>query len=232
MNSQEFSRDSIDFYSSREKDICRIQHETSLTWKVITKENLNLRYARMFSKSMADYIFYRLETEIEYFSGDLSRVKVFGKWHDIPRKQVSYGEDGLSYSFSGNRIPAVPWNKSPIVAELKNCVSNITGVEFNFVLINRYKNGEDHMGDHRDDEKELVPDAPIASLSFGQNRDFIFKHKDSRGKQDDSLKLLLEHGSLLLMEWPTNRHWYHCLPVRKKALNARINLTFRKMLLQ
>lgn len=91
----------------------------------------------------------------------------------------------------------------------------------------------DHMGEHRDDEKDLVQKAPIASLSFGQVRDFIFKHKDSRGKDStrkiNPVKLELEHGSALLMEWPTNQFWYHSLPVRKKAPNIRINLTFRNM---
>lgn len=92
------------------------------------------------------------------------------------------------------------------------------------------------MGEHRDDEKDLVPEAPIASLSFGEERQFIFKHKDSRGKNAKRnippLKMDLESGSLLLMEYPTNKFWYHSLPVRKNASNVRINLTFRKMVSQ
>lgn len=91
----------------------------------------------------------------------------------------------------------------------------------------------DHMGKHRDHEKDLVYAAPIASLSIGQPRDFIFKHKDietaKATRKIDPVKIELEHGSLLLMEWPTNHYWYHSLPVRKKAVNVRINLTFREM---
>lgn len=204
------------------------------SWRLINTENLKLKYTKIFSKSTADNIFQKLEEQVEYFSGDLLKVKVYGKWHNIPRKQVSFGDDGLSYSFSGTCVPAVSWSKCNIIKDLKKIIESVSELSFNFVLVNRYKDGRDHMGEHRDDEKDLVQDAPIASLSFGQTRDFIFKHKDSRGakclRKIDPVKLELEHGSLLLMEWPTNKFWYHSLPIRKKAPNVRINLTFRKMM--
>lgn len=113
-------------------------------------------------------------------------------------------------------------------------------MQFNIVLIilvlfTRYKDGLDHMGEHRDDEKELDPLSPIASVSLGAARDFIFRHKDTRGKQSskhiDPVKLQLAHGSLLLMNPPTNRFWYHSLPIRKKVVTPRINLTFRRILI-
>ncbi|KAF6729532.1 Alpha-ketoglutarate-dependent dioxygenase alkB-like 2 [Oryzias melastigma] len=85
----------------------------------------------------------------------------------------------------------------------------------------RYKDGLDHMGEHRDDEKELDPACPIASVSLGAARDFIFRHRDARGRncsrQIEPVKLELAHGSLLLMNPPTNTFWYHSLPVRKKS---------------
>lgn len=90
------------------------------------------------------------------------------------------------------------------------------------------------MGEHKDDEKDLCPQHPIASLSLGQPRDFVFKHQDCRGKNAkrciDTVKLLLENGSLLLMNFPTNRFWFHSLPKRIKVMGPRINMTFRKML--
>lgn len=89
------------------------------------------------------------------------------------------------------------------------------------------------MGEHRDDEKDLVAGYPIASLSLGQPRDFIFKHADARGKNAkrkiDTVKIELAHGSLLMMKEPTNTYWYHSLPQRKKLTQVRINMTFRKM---
>lgn len=98
----------------------------------------------------------------------------------------------------------------------------------------RYKDGSDHIGEHRDDERELAPGSPIASVSFGACRDFLFRHKDSRGKRPrrtvEVVRLQLAHGSLLMMNHPTNAHWYHSLPIRKKVLAPRVNLTFRKIL--
>ena len=98
----------------------------------------------------------------------------------------------------------------------------------------RYKDGQDHMGEHRDDEKELDPLCPIASVSLGVARDFIFRHRDTRGnqarRQIEPVKLELAHGSLLLMNSPTNTFWYHSLPVRKRISQPRINLTFRRIL--
>ena len=97
----------------------------------------------------------------------------------------------------------------------------------------RYKDGCDYMGEHRDDEADLVDGYPIASLSLGQSRDFVFRHADSRGKNAkrniDPVKIELKHGSLLMMNSPTNTYWYHSLPQRKKLLNVRVNMTFRKM---
>lgn len=153
---------------------------------------------------------------------------------DIPRKQVAYGDPGLHYTFSGNTIPAKGW--LPCIVDVKKKVEAALGGKwiFNFVLINRYKDGTDYMGEHRDDESDLERTAPIASVSFGQKRDFVFRHKDARGKkktrQDLSVvKTTLASGSLLVMYPPTNEFWYHSLPVRKRAAAPRINLTFRVM---
>lgn len=89
------------------------------------------------------------------------------------------------------------------------------------------------MGEHRDDERELDPTCPIASVSLGATRDLIFRHKDARTGsskiQIKPVKLELAHGSLLLMNYPTNTYWYHSLPVRKKVKMPRINLTFRRI---
>jgi alkylated DNA repair dioxygenase AlkB len=104
------------------------------------------------------------------------------------------------------------------------------------IQCSRYKDGHDYIGEHRDDEKDLVSGHPIASLSLGQPRDFIFKHASARGKNAtckiDPVKLELEHGSLLVMKHPTNTYWYHSLPQRKKLTQVRINMTFRKMVVK
>lgn len=88
------------------------------------------------------------------------------------------------------------------------------------------------MGEHKDDEAELDSDAPIASISLGDQRDFVFRHETSRGKDSlgpSPVRMALPHGSLLVMWAPTNRYWYHSLPKRARSEKLRLNFTFRKM---
>uniref|UniRef100_A0A3P9QGC7 DNA oxidative demethylase ALKBH2 n=1 Tax=Poecilia reticulata TaxID=8081 RepID=A0A3P9QGC7_POERE len=203
-----------------------------IPWQKIEADGLDCDYALLFLKEEADNLFRQLEEEVVYSTGEEAKVQVFGKVYNIPRKQATYGNTGLTYTYSGVRRLASPW--TPTLEYIRNAVTDSTGQQFNFVLINRYKDGQDHMGEHRDDEKELDPSCPIASVSLGAARDFIFRHRDTRGKrssrQIDPVKLELAHGSLLLMNPPTNTFWYHSLPVRKKVLSPRINLTFRRIL--
>ena len=200
-----------------------------MNWQHITAENLDLQYAVIFSKNEAFKIFKHLEKDIVYEQN--SQVQLFGKWHNVPRKQAAYGDDGLTYTFSGSTISAKPW--TPFLKALRDLLSTKIGFHFNYVLVNRYKDGNDHIGEHKDDEYELVRRSPIASLSFGEARDFVFRHQDSRGakcvRKIEPLKLSLQSGSILLMNYPTNSYWYHSLPVRKRCLGPRINLTFRQM---
>ncbi|GCB80354.1 hypothetical protein scyTo_0018087 [Scyliorhinus torazame] len=206
--------------------------DVKYSWKRLRAEGLNCDYTRIFSKSEADDIFLQLEKVLEYFSGEQTKVQVCGKWYDIPRRQVTYGDLGLTYTYSGVTLVPKPW--LPVLEKIRDRVTQATGHTFNFVLINRYKDGSDHIGEHRDDEKELEPLSPIASVSFGACRDFVFRHCDTRGRSAtrhlEPVKLLLVHGSLLMLNYPTNVYWYHSLPVRKKVLAPRVNLTFRNVL--
>lgn len=196
---------------------------------------LNIDYFHcLFGKRDADGIFKLLEKQLMvYLEQSENKVLLYGKTHNIPRKQAAFGDSGLTYTFSGVTINAHSW--LPILLSLKVCVESVLHDEtFNFVLVNRYKDGNDHIGEHRDDERDLVPGASIAGLSFGQSRDFVLKHKDSRGKNAkhkdiQPVKINLGHGSLLVMKHPTNCDWYHSVPSRKGAAGVRISLTFRKL---
>ena len=205
---------------------------SSLKLKETSFKELKIKYGIIFTKKIADFIYKTLEKEVKY--DKQSKVKIFGKTFDVPRKQKAYGDSGLTYTFSNVTVPASDW--LPILLELRNAVSSLVNCEINFVLINRYKDGQDYMGEHKDNEKDLDLSAPIASLSFGQVRDFVFRHKDTKLRKckDPNLKHVfqLEHGSLLIMEPPTNNYWYHGLPKRSilSCPNPRINLTFRKMI--
>lgn len=209
--------------------------------KICNRVGLNLHYHyNFYDRAAADSIFQQLESQLPAYFHDFSRspqtVVIAGRSVTIPRRQAAFGDRGLSYSFSGNTVQANPW--TPLVSSLKDHVERAIGEIFNFVLVNRYKNGLDYIGEHRDDERELDRTAPIASLSFGQVRDFVLRHKDTRGgkkragsqtSRTDLVKVELGHGSLLVMWPPTNSVWYHSLPVRRRAMHPRINLTFRRM---
>lgn len=203
----------------------------SLKWRKIIRNNLDLDYTLLFPCDVADSLLQVLENELDYFTGDLAKIHIFGKWLDVPRKQVTYGDPGLTYKYSGIVRPAQPWPQ-PLEA-VRDLLGNVTGYNFNFVLVNRYKDGSDKMGEHKDDERDLDSQAPIASVSLGQARDFYFRHQDTKPPKKlniEKVLLQLQHGSLLLMNPPTNQFWYHALPPRKSAPGVRINLTFRKII--
>lgn len=221
--------------SSSKLSFLEENRKMDLEWKHITSESLNLDYVQLFSKTEADTLFQEAEKVIKYNTD--SKVFVHGKWHNVPRKQAAYGDAGLTYTFSGSTVAAQPWSNAPFLKCIADLISSLAGGgRFNFVLVNRYKDGQDHMGEHRDDEVDLVPKSSIASLSLGQARDFVFRHKDARGRaaqrKIDPVKFELSHGSLLMMNHPTNVFWFHSLPVRKKAICPRINFTFRQMVVK
>ncbi|XP_071944660.1 DNA oxidative demethylase ALKBH2-like [Antedon mediterranea] len=195
----------------------------------ISRENLDCDYIQLLDKSSADTLYKQCEEEIDYFTGDLAKVKVFGRWFNIPRKQVSCGDMGLTYKYSGNIVPALPW--PPFLKDLRDYLKEVTGFYFNFVLVNRYADGNDSIGEHKDDEKDINKFSSIASISLGQTRMFRFRHGATRGKRHkrsiEPVNVDLKHGSLLMMNYPTNEYWYHSLPKKPSIKLPRINLTFR-----
>ena len=132
-----------------------------------------------------------------------------------------YGDQAFEYTYSNINKYALPWTKE--LLELKVFVESLTGELFNSCLLNLYHTGEEGMAWHSDDETVLKRDGAIASLSFGAERRFAFKHKHSKEK----IELYLEHGSLLVMKDTTQSYWLHRLPPTKKVTTPRVNLTFR-----
>lgn len=206
------------------------KEENELKWRHVKRDNLNISFATIFDKCESRKILSDLENELEYLTGDLAKVKVFGKIYPIPRKQAAYGELGVKYKYSGTTISAKLW--TPTLQFLVDKVHQITGHKYNFALVNRYKDGSDKMGFHKDDEKELCRSTPIASLTFGAERDFIFRHQDKKSRGVSDEKMILTDGLLLLMNEPTNTYWYHGIPIRKQCKELRINITFRKIVNQ
>ncbi len=187
------------------------------------KLGLNCYYMPSFyNQQSAKIIYERLEKEVIYNSKEESKIMLYGKQVYVPRQQVAYGEEGTTYTFSGITVPAKKW--LPILSYNRKEVEYFTGLKFNFVLVNRYKDGEDHISFHSDKEADLGLTPSIASISFGAERDFLLKHN---GDVNAKITIKLESGSLFLMKHPTNANWKHALPKRTKIKTPRINLTFR-----
>jgi alkylated DNA repair dioxygenase AlkB len=149
-------------------------------------------------------------------------IRMFGKMVMQPRLTAWYGHHGASYTYSGLRHDPLPF--TPELEQLRARLQLETGLTFNSVLCNLYRNGTDSMGWHSDNEPELGPAPVIASVSLGQPRRFLLRHKQNPHCKHT---LLLESGSLLLMHGHTQAFWQHSLPKSKTANNQRINLTFR-----
>lgn len=203
--------------------------------KAIKDQVINVEYISLFIDTQnATKIFNTFEKRLIYNSDSESSIKFYGKALPIKRKQVAYGEEGTFYGFSGNRVYARDWNNNStickIIKKIRDKVEQQSGESFNFVLINRYKDGDDYVGYHRDDEKDLDKYASIVGVSFGAERDILFKStKNITGSLPDPIKLKLEHGSYFIMKYPTNDNYKHSIPKRKGILTPRISLTFRKL---
>jgi alkylated DNA repair dioxygenase AlkB len=149
---------------------------------------------------------------------------IFGKHIITKRKVAWYGDAEYAYTYSNATKTALPW--TPELSDLKKVAENITGSTYNSCLLNLYHSGEEGMAWHSDDEKTLGKNMAIASFSFGAERKFSFKHKRTK----EVASILLEDGSLLVMKDATQSNWLHRLPPTKKIFAARINLTFRTII--
>lgn len=150
-------------------------------------------------------------------------IIVYGKSYLQPRLSAWYGDSG--YSYSGIRLEPTPWNST--LLDLKTRIEALTGNDYNSVLLNYYRDQNDGMGMHSDDERELGRQPAIASLSLGEERVFLLKHKSRKDLK--TTRLPLPCGSLLLMSGDTQRHWKHGIAKTRQPCGPRINLTFRKV---
>ena len=151
-------------------------------------------------------------------------IKIFGKIHQIPRLQSWYADNGIEYTYSGKKLKRHNWNETLI--EIKGEIEKITSFKFNSVLANLYRDENDSMGLHSDNEKELGINPVIASLSLGESRDLYFKHKNIK----KSLNIPQKNGQLIVMHGETQKYWKHEIKKTKKLKKPRINLTFRNII--
>jgi len=146
---------------------------------------------------------------------------IYGKLIITKRKVAWYGDREFEYTYSNTTKRALPWTKE--LLELKQLAEQLSGEQYNSCLLNLYHNGDEGMAWHSDAEKDLKRNGAIGSMSFGAERRFMFKHKQNK----QTVSVLLEHGSLLVMKDTTQTHWLHRLPPTKLISKPRVNLTFR-----
>lgn len=180
-------------------------------------------YENLFNKTEADTLMQNIVDDTKWRQ---DKIKIYGKEYNVPRLTALYGDNDKPYTYSGIRMQPEPWTET--LAAIKQVVENMAETIFTSVLINYYRNGQDSMGWHRDNEKELGQNPVIASVSFGQTRPFHLRHKFRKDVQ--KLIIPLTHGSLLLMKGETQHFWEHQIPKSAKQLEQRINLTFRKII--
>jgi|SRR6476620_4594893 len=149
---------------------------------------------------------------------------ILGKHIITKRKTAWYGDSDYLYTYSNTTRRALPWTSE--LRDLKQLVEKLTETKFNSCLLNLYHDGNEGLAWHSDDEKVLRRNGTIASLSFGAERKFSLKHK----KTKQTISIILEHGSLLVMKDETQVYWLHSLPKTKKIVMPRINLTFREII--
>lgn len=190
------------------------------------QENVNLLpkdgtvnyYGKLMTLQQANDYFYSLLNEVQW-KNDIAMI--FGKRIVTKRKVAWYGEKPFEYTYSNTTKLALPWTRE--LLELKELVQTRTRETYNSCLLNLYHDGSEGMAWHSDGEKDLKKNGAIASLSFGAERKFAFKHKETKEK----ISLILENGSLLVMKGATQTNWLHRLPPTKLIKTPRINLTFR-----
>lgn len=178
-------------------------------------------HGQIFTASEIEDFFNLLSTGINW---EHDEVMMFGKKIITKRKVAWYGEKPFDYTYSHVKKTALYWNDT--LKAIKDKVEKASCETYNSCLLNLYHNGEEGMGWHTDNEKELKKDGAIASVSFGAVRKFAFKHKETQ----DKVELTLDNGSLLVMKGRTQSHWLHRLPPSKKVVQPRINLTFRTII--
>lgn len=175
-------------------------------------------YGKVISREKADFY---LNTLLDLVQWRNDEAIIFGKKIITKRKVAWYGDQPYRYTYSKTTKRATPWIKE--LLDLKQIAESTAGESFNSCLLNLYHNGQEAMAWHSDAETDLKKNGAIGSMSFGAERKFAFKHKQTGEK----VELILEHGSLLVMAGTTQTNWLHRLPPSKKVSHPRVNLTFR-----
>jgi alkylated DNA repair dioxygenase AlkB len=191
--------------------------ESGMAQQIDIRDGGTIHYDETFhAKDDADRLFERLRKETPW-------KQERGRMGPFPRLTAWYADPGLIYRYSGVTHHAIDW--TPTLSTIRGAVEKAARTTFNSLLLNLYRDGQDSIGYHADDEPELGVNPVIASISLGSVRRFVLKHVKTREK----LTFELAHGSLLIMGGTCQHHWVHGVPKTKTDVGERINLTFRNL---
>ena len=185
-------------------------------------KDARLQYDPYFLNNTEADLYYNLLLNFDHWRQE--PIKIFGKELMQPRLTALFGESETSYTYSGLKMEPVPFPE--YILKIKDSCEKVCDTNFNICLANLYRDGQDSMGWHADNEKELGKDPVIASVSLGAERIFHLKHNEDKNLK---YKKRLQHGSLFVMSGSTQKFWKHQLPKTKLPVKPRINLTFRKV---
>lgn len=189
---------------------------------ILPREGEVYYYSDFFNKEESDKLFKALKANIQW---EQKTIKFYGKELNVPRLTAWYGDIDKPYTYSGIVNNSHQW--TPELLQIKNRIEAVAGVQFNSVLLNLYRDGNDSVGWHCDDEKELGINPVIASVSFGETRTFKFRNLADKKLVE---KVELSNGSFVLMTGETQHKWEHTIPkvtTKTRTIGERINLTFR-----
>jgi alkylated DNA repair dioxygenase AlkB len=203
-----------------QKELFKNSVETdSLSGNLLPGDGIVEAYPGFFSAGESDLLLDRLMRNIEWKQ---DKMKFYGKEVRLPRLTAWYGDHAADYTYSGIGQKAQPWTEELLF--IKYRVEQHAGVTFTSVLLNLYRDGNDSVSWHRDNEKVLRVNPIIASVSFGASRVFKFRHVDNHKLVRS---LVLSHGMYLLMKGETQHKWEHTIPKSAKVIEPRVSLTFR-----
>lgn len=181
-------------------------------------------YERFFSQEESSELFNKLFEEIKWRN---DKIKLYGKEFVLPRKTAWYGDSDRHYTYSGIHLQPESWTAS--LLKIKARIETVAQTTFNSVMLNLYRDGNDGISWHTDAESELGRNPIIGSISFGETRRFMLRH---RRNKDIKTEIDLSDGSFLLMSGPTQHYWQHQIPKTSRHLSPRINLTFRTIIVK
>ena len=190
--------------------------------EIVAHNDLKVRIEKdFFNQIYSNELLKKLISDLPWES---MTIKMFGKDIRIPRLQCWIGDKGCDYKYSGKKLNRRDWTTDLIMIREK--IYKELNIDFNSVLVNYYRDGKDSMGWHSDDERELGPNPTIASISFGSERDLVFRNKINK----KILTIPQTHGCLILIDGKTQKNWQHAIKKTRKVIGPRINLTFRNII--